>query len=121
MAGNRVIIPFLVIIWQTSSLTALNPGKCAARRRWRFSGDFRVSIAPESTRMILSDRDIKRLIGEVLVGAESRLISPNGIEVRLGKKVKFMSTGEVKAVSPGKFINVHPGESVPDSSNTISS
>ena len=27
MAGNRVIIPFLVIIWQTSSLTALNPGK----------------------------------------------------------------------------------------------
>jgi hypothetical protein len=27
MAGNRVITPFLVIVWQTSSLTALNPAK----------------------------------------------------------------------------------------------
>lgn len=52
------------------------------------------------------------LIGDVLVGADEQFVSPNGIELRLGGKVRFMSTGETKTISRGKFINVHPGESV---------
>lgn len=42
---------------------------------------------------ILADRDIKRLVGRVLVDADENLLNPNGIELRLGKHVRFHSTG----------------------------
>ena len=61
---------------------------------------------------ILPDRDIKRLLGSVLVEAEERYINPNGIELRLGKYVRFYSTGETKKLGPGLFLKVNPGENV---------
>src|SRR5438477_13010731 len=61
---------------------------------------------------ILADRDIKRLIGTVLAGADEKLLNPNGIELRLGKHVRFHSTGEEKELGPGMFLQVNPGETV---------
>ena len=61
---------------------------------------------------ILADRDIKGLIGTVLVGADENLLNPNGIELRLGKHVRFHSTGEEKELGPGMFLQVNPGETV---------
>jgi len=65
---------------------------------------------------ILADRDIRRLIGSVLVNADDKLINPNGIELRLGKDVVFHSTGEDAELGPGLFLKVNPGESVAISS-----
>jgi len=61
---------------------------------------------------ILSDREIKKLFGDVLIGADERFVSPNGIEIRLGKEIRFMSTNEKRSIPEGHFITVHPGESV---------
>ena len=58
---------------------------------------------------ILADRDIKRLIGHVLLDADEKLLNPNGIELRLGKHVRFHSTGEEKELGPGMFLQVNPG------------
>jgi len=60
---------------------------------------------------ILSDRDVKRLIGSVIHGADEKLLNPNGIELRLGSKIKFISTGEEKTIPEGYFLKVCPGES----------
>lgn len=65
---------------------------------------------------VLPDRDIKRLIGTVLLDADEQLLNPNGIELRLGKYVLFHSTGEEAELEPGKFLQVQPGESVAISS-----
>lgn len=61
---------------------------------------------------ILADRDIKRLIGCVLLDADEKFLNPNGIELRLGKHVRFHSTGEEKEFGPGMFLQVNPGETV---------
>ena len=61
---------------------------------------------------ILADRDIKRLVGRVLVDADEKLLNPNGIELRLGKHVRFHSTGEEKELATGMFLQVNPGETV---------
>jgi deoxycytidine triphosphate deaminase len=61
---------------------------------------------------ILADRDVRRLIGRVLIDADERLLNPNGIELRLGKHVRFHSTGEEKELAPGMFLQVNPGETV---------
>ena len=61
---------------------------------------------------ILADRDIKRLVGRVLVEADEKLLNPNGIELRLGKHVRFHSTGEEKELGLGMFLQVNPGETV---------
>ena len=61
---------------------------------------------------ILSDREIKTLIGDVIIGADPNLISPNGIELRLGRSVRFMSTNEQRPIPDGHFLVVHPGECV---------
>lgn len=60
----------------------------------------------------LADRDIKGLIGSVLIDADEKLLNPNGIELRLGAHVRFHSTGEEKELGPGKFLQVSPGETV---------
>lgn len=65
---------------------------------------------------ILPDREIRRLIGTVLVDADPQLINPNGIELRLGKQVIFHSTTEEAALTPGQYLKVSPGESVAISS-----
>lgn len=61
---------------------------------------------------ILADHEIKKLLGSVLIGAEEQYINPNGIKLRLGKHVKFLSTEEEKELSNGLFLKVNPGESV---------
>lgn len=68
--------------------------------------------APRRMARILSDREIKKLIGEVIIGADERFVSPNGIELRLGAEVRFLSTNEKKTISKGHFLTVHPGEAV---------
>lgn len=61
---------------------------------------------------ILPDRDIRKLIGAVLIDADDKFVNPNGIELRLGKHVRFHSTGEERQLGPGLFLKVNPGESV---------
>ncbi|TET22040.1 MAG: hypothetical protein E3J71_07530 [Candidatus Stahlbacteria bacterium] len=61
---------------------------------------------------ILADREIKKLLGSVFIDADEEFINPNGIELRLGVKVRFHSTGETKELHPDSFLKVNPGESV---------
>jgi len=61
---------------------------------------------------ILSDREIKRVLGDVIQSGEANLVNPHGIELRLGKHVRFLSTGEDKELQPGQFLKVSPGETV---------
>lgn len=65
---------------------------------------------------ILSDKDIRGLLGSALIDADEQFINPNGIELRLGKHVIFHSTGEEKELGPGLFLKVSPGESISISS-----
>jgi deoxycytidine triphosphate deaminase len=65
---------------------------------------------------ILADRDIRRLLGIVILDADETGINPNGIEIRLGKHVLFQSTDEEKELAPDKFLKVLPGETVTISS-----
>jgi len=62
--------------------------------------------------LILADRDVRKLLGSVITGAEEKCINPNGIELRLGKHVYFASTGEEKSLGENLFLMVNPGESV---------
>ncbi|MCX5867698.1 MAG: hypothetical protein NT009_09545 [Proteobacteria bacterium] len=61
---------------------------------------------------ILADHDIKKLMGSVLIDADEKHINPNGIELRLGKHVRFHSTGEERELGPDLFLKVSPGETV---------
>lgn len=61
---------------------------------------------------ILADRDIRKLLGTVLINANENYLNPNGIELRLGRFVRFYSTGEEKELSDGVFLKVNPGETV---------
>lgn len=61
---------------------------------------------------ILSDREIKKLIGSVIQGADDKLLNPNGIELRLGNRIKFITTGEEKEIPTGHYVKVTPGECV---------
>lgn len=61
---------------------------------------------------VIPDTEIQKLIGVVLLDADSGRINPNGIELRLGKLVHFQSTDEDKDIRPGNFLKVIPGESV---------
>ena len=61
---------------------------------------------------ILPDREIKNLIGSILIDADEMCINPNGIELRLGEHVHFYSTGEKKKLGQELFLKVNPGETV---------
>jgi len=61
---------------------------------------------------ILPDYEVKKLLGSVLIDADKKYINPNGIELRLGKQVRFYSTGETKKLGTGFFLKVKPGENV---------
>lgn len=61
---------------------------------------------------ILADKDVKRLIGRVLIDADEKLLNPNGIELQLGRHVRFHSTGEDRELGPEMFLQVSPGETV---------
>jgi deoxycytidine triphosphate deaminase len=61
---------------------------------------------------ILPDRDVRKLLGTVILNADESRLNPNGIEIRLGKHVLFQSTGEERELVTGMFLKVRPGESV---------
>jgi len=61
---------------------------------------------------ILSDRDVRKAIGSLLIGADEDLLNPNGIELRLGRAVRFLATGEDRQLEKGTFLRVTPGETV---------
>jgi deoxycytidine triphosphate deaminase len=65
---------------------------------------------------ILADRQVRKLLGTIILNADEERINPNGIEIRLGKHVLFHSTDEEKELGPGMFLKVLPGESVTISS-----
>lgn len=58
----------------------------------------------------LPDHEVRNLLGSVIKGADEQLLNPNGIELRLGHSVRFLSTGEMKKIPEGGFIQVQPGE-----------
>ncbi len=64
----------------------------------------------------LSDKEIKPLIGSVLINADKSLLNPNGIALRLGKHILFHSTGEEASLKDGQYLKVQPGESISFSS-----
>lgn len=61
---------------------------------------------------ILPDREIKKLIGTVLIGVDEKLINPNGVQLRLGGSVLFHSTDEEMELLEGHYLAVSPGEHV---------
>jgi deoxycytidine triphosphate deaminase len=64
----------------------------------------------------LPDSEIRKLLGTVILDGSEERLNPNGIEVRLGTHVLFHSTDEEMELGLGKFLKVHPGESVTISS-----
>jgi len=60
---------------------------------------------------ILSDKDVRKLLGTVILNADENRLNPNGIEIRLGKRVTFQSTEEEKDLGPGLYLKILPGES----------
>ncbi|MGA9624450.1 MAG: hypothetical protein WBQ65_08270 [Bryobacteraceae bacterium] len=76
---------------------------------WRIENQIE---ARQEMAKILADKDIQKLLGTVILGADPVRINPNGIEIRLGKHVLFQSTDEEGELSPGMFLKVLPGESV---------
>jgi deoxycytidine triphosphate deaminase len=61
---------------------------------------------------ILPDKEIKKLIGSVLIDAHENLLNPNGIELRIGKYVFFHSTSEEKELIQNHFLKISPGENI---------
>jgi len=58
----------------------------------------------------LSDHEIRKLLGSVIQDADGNLLNPNGVELRVGQQVRFLSTGERKEIPEDGFIQVQPGE-----------
>jgi len=65
---------------------------------------------------ILPDKEVKKLLGTVIFDADDKRINPNGIEIRLGRRVLFHSTDEEKELGADNFVKVLPGETVTISS-----
>ncbi len=61
---------------------------------------------------ILPDREIKSLLGRVILDGSEECVRTNSYEVRLGDEVKFDSTGEELEIKPGCFLEIDPGELV---------
>ena len=61
---------------------------------------------------LIPDRDIRELIGNVLIDADENCLNPNGIELRLGRHVYFHSSDEEFELEPEQFLVVRPGENV---------
>lgn len=65
---------------------------------------------------ILSDRQLSKLIGKVIIDGDPDLLSPNGIKLRLGRHVFFHSTEEEFKLEEGKYLQIKPGETISFSS-----
>lgn len=65
---------------------------------------------------VLADHEVRKMLGTVIVDGDEKRVNPNGIEIRLGKRVLFHSTDEEKELEPGMYLKVSPGETVTISS-----
>jgi len=65
---------------------------------------------------ILPDREIRPLLERVIIGASAECVRSNSYELRLGRKVKFDSTGEETEIPEGHFLEIQPGDFVTVSS-----
>ncbi|MBI2433136.1 MAG: hypothetical protein HYV26_09720 [Candidatus Hydrogenedentes bacterium] len=62
---------------------------------------------------MLSDREIKELLGSVIVGGDTESIRPNSYVLRLGAHGEFLNTSkEFELGKKKKGLKVHPGHSV---------
>jgi deoxycytidine triphosphate deaminase len=61
---------------------------------------------------ILPDREIKSLLGKVIVDGSPECVRVNSYEVRLGHRARFDSTGEEMEVPDGHFLEIEPGDFV---------
>ena len=61
---------------------------------------------------VLPDREIKTLLGKVILGGAADCIRVNSYEVRLGHKARFDSTGEEVEIPDGSFLEIEPGDFV---------
>jgi len=62
---------------------------------------------------ILSDSDIKRLIGTVIIDGDPNGVRPNAYVLRLGPKGEFLNTGKDFDIGHGKKgLRIQPGHSV---------
>jgi deoxycytidine triphosphate deaminase len=61
---------------------------------------------------VLPDREIRCLIGKVIINGSEDCIRVNSYEVRLGHKAHFDSTGEEVAIPEGHFLEIEPGDFV---------
>jgi|SRR5208282_2544533 deoxycytidine triphosphate deaminase len=59
---------------------------------------------------VLPDREIKALLGKVILGGSAECIRVNSYEVRLGHKARFDSTGEDVEIPDGNFLEIEPGD-----------
>jgi deoxycytidine triphosphate deaminase len=66
---------------------------------------------------ILPDREVKNLLGKVILGGSPECVGPNSYELRLGRDVKFDSTGEEMDIPDGHFLEIQPGDFVTISSS----
>ena len=53
-----------------------------------------LGVEEVSVAKILPDKEVRKLLGTVILNADESRINPNGIEIRLGKSVLFQSTDE---------------------------
>ena len=61
---------------------------------------------------ILPDTKINELLGTVLLNTQPEFIRSNSVKLRLGSRVKFLSTDETFDIAEDCFLRVLPGESV---------
>jgi deoxycytidine triphosphate deaminase len=61
---------------------------------------------------VLPDREIRSLIGKVIINGSEDCIRVNSYEVRLGHKAHFDSTGEEVTIPEGHFLEIEPGDFV---------
>jgi deoxycytidine triphosphate deaminase len=61
---------------------------------------------------VLPDREIKKLLGQVILDGSESCVRINSYEVRLGRTAKFDSTGEEVEIPDGHFLEIEPGDFV---------
>ncbi|HUU46016.1 MAG TPA: hypothetical protein VM118_09800 [Acidobacteriota bacterium] len=61
---------------------------------------------------LLNDRELERLVGDCILEGSREQVRANAYKLRLGGQVRFHSTGEIKSLEQGQFIEIGAGEAV---------
>lgn len=61
---------------------------------------------------VLPDREIKELLGKMIIGGAEECVRINSYEVRLGHTARFDSTGEEVPIPDGNYLEIEPGDFV---------